>query len=108
FLEPLSRSLPALDFFREGQRRGIPTSPVYSPAQFLADPHEQARGFARPIPDGAGGTAPFPAAPFWVDGTPPLPTSPAPRLGQHNAAIYGGELGLSPSELRKLRAAGAI
>jgi crotonobetainyl-CoA:carnitine CoA-transferase CaiB-like acyl-CoA transferase len=108
FLVPLGRSLPALDFFRQGQRLGIPTSPVYAPTQFLADPHEQVRAFARAIPDGAGGASPFPAAPYRVDGAPPLPTSPAPRLGQHNREIYGGELGLTAAELRALRACGAI
>jgi formyl-CoA transferase len=32
----------------------------------------------------------------------------APLIGEHNEAIYGGELGLSRAELAVLMAAGAI
>jgi crotonobetainyl-CoA:carnitine CoA-transferase CaiB-like acyl-CoA transferase len=108
FLEPLAQSLDSQAFFVAGQERGVPTSPVHSPARFLADPHEAARHFTREIPTPDGGTIPFPASPYWIDGAPPLPRAPAPRPGQHNAAIYGGRLGLTPCQRAALAANGAI
>ena len=40
--------------------------------------------------------------------TPVGPHHRAPRIGEHNADIYGGLLGLSESRLQSLRSAGGI
>jgi formyl-CoA transferase len=55
------------------------------------------------------GTLRYPGAGFLIDGINPVAGGRgAPRLGEHNAAIYGGELGLSPEELAGLHAAGVM
>ena len=40
--------------------------------------------------------------------TPPQVRAPAPRLGEHNDAVFGSLLGLSSDYLERLRAEGVI
>jgi len=42
------------------------------------------------------------------DGADRVAMTPSPKLGQHNADIYGGWLGLSPGEIADLRQIGVI
>jgi crotonobetainyl-CoA:carnitine CoA-transferase CaiB-like acyl-CoA transferase len=50
----------------------------------------------------------YPGAPYRMSATPWRLHRPAPRLGEHNAAIYGGVLGLSEADLTSLRQEGVI
>jgi crotonobetainyl-CoA:carnitine CoA-transferase CaiB-like acyl-CoA transferase len=51
----------------------------------------------------------YPGPGFLVDGVNPMQTvRAAPRLGEHNAEVLCGELGLSSEELGLLRAARVI
>jgi crotonobetainyl-CoA:carnitine CoA-transferase CaiB-like acyl-CoA transferase len=85
------------------QKNGIPGLPVNSPADFMKDPHIQARKFFSAVSHPVLGTFQQPGNFFMVDGHRNGP-SPAPLLGQHNEEIYCGELGLSLGELRRLAA----
>ena len=49
-----------------------------------------------------------PNTPLRVHGADKVPTTPSPKLGQHNAEIYGGLLGLSADEIACLEDAGII
>jgi crotonobetainyl-CoA:carnitine CoA-transferase CaiB-like acyl-CoA transferase len=55
-----------------------------------------------------GETLSYPGAPYQLRETPWQLRRRAPLIGEHNEAIYGGELGLSRAELAVLLAAGAI
>ena len=83
------------------QKHGIPGLPVNSPADFMKDPHIQARGFFADISHPVLGSFAHPSAPFMVDGrrAPPLP---APLLGQHTHEVLFRDLGLSAGELAAL------
>jgi crotonobetainyl-CoA:carnitine CoA-transferase CaiB-like acyl-CoA transferase len=50
---------------------------------------------------------PFPGGFALFDGERPVVRRPAPRVGEHNAEIYG-EVGVGPDELTRLRQARAV
>jgi len=49
-----------------------------------------------------------PSTPLRLHGTDRVESRPSPTIGQHNAEIYGGWLGLSDSEITELKESGAI
>jgi benzylsuccinate CoA-transferase BbsE subunit len=93
----------------EARRRRIMLFPVSTPGDLLNHPQLRARGFFVPLHHGERGeTLCYPGAPFRLSETPWQLRRRAPLIGEHNDAIYGGELGLSRAELAVLMAAGAI
>ena len=84
----------------EAQRRRIILFPVHTARDLLEHPQLLARSFFQPLehPEPAVRAA----AAYALAGV------RAPLIGEHNEAIYGGELGLSRAELAVLMAAGAI
>ena len=56
---------------------------------------------------GPGSTV-VPTTPLRLHGADKVPTVPSPSVGQHNAEIYGGWLGLPADEIDALRQAGVI
>ncbi|MBM3140553.1 MAG: CoA transferase [Chloroflexi bacterium] len=61
-----------------------------------------ARGALERVDLRGHGRFPYPRAPWGFTRTEPLPLAPAPLLGEHNAEVLGGLLGLSADELRRL------
>jgi crotonobetainyl-CoA:carnitine CoA-transferase CaiB-like acyl-CoA transferase len=93
------------DLVVEAQRQHVPASPVATVLDLAQDPQLIARGFLQEIDHPEFGRTLFPmgasAHTFGVTLT------PAPRLGQHNAAILA-ELGFNEAEAQALLAAGDI
>jgi len=89
------------------QRNGIPGLPVNSPADFMKDPHIQARKFFNPVTHPVLGTFQQPGNCFMVDGQ-RIGPAPAPLVGQHNDELYRGDLGMSAHDLTTLAAEGVI
>jgi benzylsuccinate CoA-transferase BbsE subunit len=90
-------------------KRRMLASPVATVADIGADPQLKTRDYFVEVDAPALGrklTLPGPFAKLSV--TPIGPAGPAPRIGQHNAEIYGGLLGLTSARLDELRAVGAI
>ncbi len=82
---------------------------VQSPEEVMNCPHLAARGSFVVLDHSDMGTLHYPGAGFLIDGVNPVAEGrAAPRLGEHNAVIYGGELGFSSEELVVLRAAGVM
>lgn len=98
-----------LDLMRETMGRGLVIGLVQSPQQVVESPHLVERGFFVELEHSEVGRMKYPGCGFLIDGCNPMPTArAAPRLGEHNGEILGGELGLSTEELGVLRAARAI
>jgi crotonobetainyl-CoA:carnitine CoA-transferase CaiB-like acyl-CoA transferase len=99
----------AHDFMKEAMDQRLVVGVVQSPEEVVNCPHLAARGSFAVLDHPDVGVLQYPGAGFLVDGVNPvLGGLTAPRLGEHNAAIYGGELGCSGEELAMLRAAGVI
>ena len=95
----IASRLPAADFFRQAQERGIPVGVIYAPEEVLDDPHFRARGFPVEVDHPELGRAvTYPGAPYRFLRTPWRISRRAPRLGEHNAEIYA-ELGLDADAL---------
>ena len=86
WVEELTLSLSSLEMFQEGQRRGIPVTPVSTIAGLRADPHLDAVDFWESVELPSGGEAVAPGPPFrtnagwWELGR-------APRLGEHTDEV---------------------
>ena len=87
----------------------IPAGRVYRAPEMLEDPHFQAREAIIEVETERYGKLKMQGAFPKMSATPSSVRSPAPSIvGQHNAEIYGGLLGMDIAELDRLTAAGAI
>lgn len=87
------------------QRRGIAAARSLSSVDLVSDAHLQARGLYREVRDEQG-SGKATVGPSWKMSRPAAIADAAPRLGQHNAQVLGGILGLSAQEQQRLAAAG--
>ncbi len=93
----LASRVPAVDFFRGAQDRGMTAGVIYSPEEAFDDPHFRARGFPVEVehPE-LDRTVTYPGAPYRFEKTPWRIQRRAPRLGEHNAEVFR-ELEKDPS-----------
>jgi crotonobetainyl-CoA:carnitine CoA-transferase CaiB-like acyl-CoA transferase len=99
------------DLMHRLQAVGIPAGPVLNARDLHLDPHYRARGFLEDVaypPERGIGKRPLIGRPWKASGVPARIQGPAPRLGEHNAEVLLGLLGLPPEEVRGLEEAGII
>lgn len=87
------------------QTLGIAATKSLSSVDLVSDCHLWAREFYCEVAESDGGTRPI-VGPGWKMSRGAAITSGAPRLGEHNAYIFGEVLGLSAEEQQTLAAAG--
>ena len=87
---------------------GVPAGRVLAVPRIFDDPQLAARGYYVPLEHARTGIRRYPGWPMRFSVTPIQQRSGAPTLGQHNAEVLGGELGLNASELADLARAGII
>jgi crotonobetainyl-CoA:carnitine CoA-transferase CaiB-like acyl-CoA transferase len=108
-LEAFLASIPLEEAWHGGQELGLPWGAVRSMDEILADQHLQDRGFFAEVEHPElersfiypGPAAIYSQSPWRI-------SRRAPFIGEHNAEIFCGELGLSKAELAVLSESGAI
>jgi benzylsuccinate CoA-transferase BbsF subunit len=97
------------DLMRLLQREGVRAGAIQNAEDVFNDPHLRARGHIVTTPNPAGG------APLEVEGMTARfsgsvchDDSPAPQIGEHNAAVFGGLLGLTAEKIKELEEAKVI
>jgi crotonobetainyl-CoA:carnitine CoA-transferase CaiB-like acyl-CoA transferase len=86
----------------------VPSAPVRTAPEVMADPHMHERGMLAEIDHPELGPITVPTSPLRLHGLGLAPAAASPTIGQHNAEIYGNWLGLSVAELAALKAEGVI
>jgi crotonobetainyl-CoA:carnitine CoA-transferase CaiB-like acyl-CoA transferase len=92
------------EIFAEGQKLGVPVTPVNTPGEYMRSESARRRSFFVEVEHPILGRYPYAGPPYRLTATPARKERPAPLLGQHNEDIYCGELGLTRDELCGLRA----
>jgi crotonobetainyl-CoA:carnitine CoA-transferase CaiB-like acyl-CoA transferase len=87
---------------------GVPAAVVQTSRDLFSDVHLRARQAFWVMTHTLAGTYPYAAPSTRLLGTPPHFTRPAPNLGEHNAEILQGVLGLSAADVQDLQARGVI
>ncbi len=95
------------EIYVNGQALRAPTGMVSTPADVLANPQLQARGFFVEIEHPVVGRVRYPSAPYRLSET-PWAARRAPLLGEHNDEVFSGLLGYGRHDLVKMREAGVV
>jgi crotonobetainyl-CoA:carnitine CoA-transferase CaiB-like acyl-CoA transferase len=103
-----TETLGKMEVFAITKRYRIPCAPVRDVGEVMHDPHMHERGMLEWIDHDEIGQIVIPTSPLRFHGADKVATTPSPKLGQHNAEIYGGWLGLSRDEMTELRQSGII
>jgi benzylsuccinate CoA-transferase BbsE subunit len=108
YLSDFTSQFTVDEIYHEGQRRHLAFTPVNTAASVARDAQLADRGYFVDVDHPGAGRLRVPGAPYRHSTTPWRVARPAPRVGQHNREIYGGELGVSEETLRAYAEAGVI
>lgn len=108
YLSDFTSQFTVEEIYHEGQRRHLAFTPVNTAASVARDAQLADRGYFVEVDHPGAGRLRVPGAPYRYSETPWRVARPAPRVGQHNREIYGGELGVPEETLRAYAEAGVI
>ena len=91
------------EIFEACRERRVPAVPVKTIGEVAEDEHLKSRSYWTAPEDSPRSPWPYPGPPYRFSDSPWRLRRPAPRLGEHNAEVYCGRLGLSPNDLAALR-----
>ena len=107
-LLPVLREWRKFDYFNTLMSNGGSASVVQTGEDLVNCPHLEERGFYAEVEHPVIGKIKMPGEVFRMSKSPWSLRFPAPVLGQHNEAVYCGELGHTKQQLVMLRQQGAI
>ena len=105
-LEKVLKTQPAHYWVSTLNELGVPSGPVLTVPQVLADPQVKARNIITDL-DVGDERLQIAAAPVVVDDVRPQATIPPPTLGAQNFEVWE-EIGLTPEEIEQLKEKGVI
>jgi crotonobetainyl-CoA:carnitine CoA-transferase CaiB-like acyl-CoA transferase len=107
-VEAWTRTLGKMEVFARTKAYRIPCAPVRTAPEVMNDPHMHERGMLTRLDHPELGEIVVPTTPLRLHGTDTVGAGPSPTIGQHNAEIYAGWLGLSAAEIAELKDSGVI
>lgn len=103
-ISDFTRKFTRAELFAEGQKLGVPVTPVNAPGEYMKSETAKSRNFFVYLEHPFLGRHPYARPPYKLSVTPARKERPAPLLGQHNEEIYCGELGFTREDLCGMRA----
>ncbi|MGC2856625.1 CaiB/BaiF CoA transferase family protein [Novispirillum sp. DQ9] len=103
-----TRAAPRAAILERCLAEEVPAGPINSIADIFDDPHFAARGNILRVADAVLGEVAVPNVVPRLSATPGMVQSLGPALGEGNADIYGGLLGLDEADLRALKERGVV
>ena len=107
-LLPWLRERGKWDIYHAAQARGIPLSPIPSPAEVVEWVHLKERQHFLEIEHPQGGKVKIPGPPFREHGKPLWPLRRAPLLGEHTQEVLCGRLGYTKMDVQRMRDTGIV
>ncbi len=98
----------AMEILRQLEAASVPSGPIYSVEDMVADPHFQARGLFEEVDIDGGKTLKIPALVPKLSETPGGTSWPGPVVGSHNDEVFKSVLGMTEDDVTSLRDAGII
>ena len=108
FIQEWTAGHTKMEIMEKCQAAGCPITAVFTIEEAAEQPHLKARDYFVDIEHPDLGRIRNLGAPFKLPASPGGPTRPAPRLGEHNDAVYGELLGLTAGELASMHAGGVV
>ncbi|MEE1865249.1 MULTISPECIES: CaiB/BaiF CoA transferase family protein [Pseudomonas] len=90
------------------EKASVPCGPINDLAQMFADPQVKARALAIEMPHPLAGHVPQVASPIRLSETPVEYRNAPPLLGEHTEQVLGDVLGMTSSDIERLRTAGVV
>ncbi|MEV6819040.1 formyl-CoA transferase [Nocardiopsis dassonvillei] len=106
-IEEWASQIPKWDVLAALNAHNIPCGPIMSTREIIEDPTLRANGVVTTVEHPERGSYDTVSSPIRLSDS-PVDVVRSPLLGEHNAEVYGGELGLSDEDLAELASNGVI